>query len=200
MKSAYILFTSVLLTFSTYTRVEAADNILLFIEGAPGESVAFGGEGAVDILGWSWGGVRSDSSLALEGLTVTKFIDSASPKLFEYFVTNQSFEANMAVSRSAGDSRSEYLRITLEGAKVTSIANSGAAGDDRAIENVTLLFGQATYAYTPQNSDGSTGTTISYTFSPDAIVTTQSEDPIPGECIDEDGDGWGWDGIKTCVP
>ena len=51
-------------------------------------------------------------------------------------------------------------------------------------------------------------TTVTWTARDDAGNTSSATqlvtirrlpvDPVPGECVDSDGDGWGWDGSNSC--
>jgi type VI secretion system secreted protein Hcp len=182
--------TTLLLTLLYSASLSA--NIFLNIDGAEGESQSADFNGQIDVLDWSWSGDRNGANVDLGEVSVVKYVDSASAKLFEYLVTATYIENIKLVVTRAGEVSTEYLSIELTGARVSSLSTGGSNGEDRLTENVSFSFDEITYKYTQQSEDGSAGEMFTYTHN------NPSVDAGTGACVDPDGDGWGWDGVKSC--
>lgn len=140
-----------------------ADSVFLKLTDIKGESTAVGHEGEIDILSWSWGasnpatigtrGGLSAGRVAITDLTLMKFLDSATPKLFELVTRGTHTPKAELIVRKEGDARFDYLRITLEDVRVSSLQLSAAT--DRPSESVSLSFGKVTVEYRPQSPTGS---------------------------------------------
>src|SRR4051812_28372161 len=118
----------------------------------------------IDVLSWSWGASQSGSSgsgggggagkVHIQDLTLTKYIDKASPTLFKWCCDGTHIASAVLTVRKAGGTALEYLKITLDSPLVTSISTGGSGGQDRIAENVTLNFAKIKIEYVPQKSDG----------------------------------------------
>lgn len=132
-----------------------------------GESVAKGYEDSIDVLAWSWG-INNSGSVGKGGgggagkadfqaLNVTKYVDKASPNLIQKLAAGKHFDkASLHVCKS-GDGKQEYLTIEFEEVLVENVSVGGAEGDERLVENISLIFAKMKYKYKPQKSDGSLG-------------------------------------------
>src|SRR6185503_5261492 len=87
-----------------------------------GESVDDKHKGEIDVLSWSWGASQTGSAgigggggagkVQIQDLTITKYIDKASPTLFTMCCSGKHLgTANLTV-RKAGGTALEYLKIT----------------------------------------------------------------------------------------
>lgn len=130
----------------------------------------------IDVLAWSWG--MSNSGTAHTGggagagkanvqdLSVTKYIDKASPKLQLACLKGTHFDDAELIVRKAGDTPVEYVIMTLTEVMITSVSTGGSGGEDRLTENVSINFAKVKFEYTEQDAKGAPKTPkIEYTFS-----------------------------------
>ena len=153
------LFT-ILVGFS-FQDVFAAVDMFLKIEGVEGESKDKAHGKEIDILSLSWSTAMQSSragggtgKASVEELSVTKYIDKATPKLFESLVTGKHIAEAKIVVRSAGGNPVEYLKYTLKDIMVSSYSTGGSSEEDRPTENVSFSYGKVEVEYTELNPDG----------------------------------------------
>jgi type VI secretion system secreted protein Hcp len=144
----------------------------LKIEGIPGESLDDKHKDWIEIKGFDFGASQSTSATAsssggataervnLSDFTIRKFIDKASPKLFEACCKGQHIkEVTLSVNRAGGD-KVKYLEVKLEEVIVsaTTIDGNPAVEGDLPSEVVKFNFGRIKKTYTQQKrQDGSGG-------------------------------------------
>jgi type VI secretion system secreted protein Hcp len=119
----------------------------------------------IDVLAWSWGCSQSGSfhvgggggagKANFQDISVTKWVDTASPILMLYCANGDHFAEAKLTVRKAGAKPLEYLIIHMKKVLVTSVSTGGSGGEDRLTENVTLNFAQAVVQYSKQKEDGS---------------------------------------------
>ena len=125
----------------------------------------------IDVLAWSWGLSNSGSAhvgggagsgkVNVQDISITKWVDSASPKLVVACCEGSHYsQVLLTVRKAAGKAPLEYVKITLSEVLVAGISTGGSGGEERLTENVTLNFGKFSMDYTPQQDDGSAGTAI----------------------------------------
>jgi type VI secretion system secreted protein Hcp len=163
--SRYIGALALASTFYAPVASLAAVDMFLKIEGVTGESKDKGHEGEIDVLAWSWGASSSVKGKAvscnIQDLSLTKYVDSASPHLLMGQLDGAVYdEAKLTVRQSGGDNPLEFIVIKFYGVRVTSLSTGGSGGEDRLTENITLNFTSADYAYTPQDDKGGAGGAI----------------------------------------
>jgi type VI secretion system secreted protein Hcp len=153
-----------------------AVDVLLKIEGPPveGESLVSGFEKQIDILAWSWGASQSGTmhtgggggggKVSVNDLSVTKYVDAASPNLFLFCCNGQHMDKVTLTCRKAGGDALPYLTVEMEQAMVTSVASGGSGGEDRFTENVTFNFAKVKLAYTQQGTKGAKDKEIPVTW------------------------------------
>jgi type VI secretion system secreted protein Hcp len=114
----------------------------------------------IDVLGWSWG-MRAQSALAGAGasskatfdeLRITKNVDSASTALMATMRSNELVKKATLTVRKAGGDPLEYLKITLQSARITdlSVETQGA----EVVERLSFSFQKINVEYIPQGADG----------------------------------------------
>jgi len=121
----------------------------------------------IDVLAWSWGMSQSGSfhvgggggagKANFQDISVTKYIDKASPVLMQYCANGDHFEKAKLTVRKAGKTPLEYLTIEMKKVLITSVSTGGSGGEDRLTENVTMNFQEFKVIYTEQKEDGSKG-------------------------------------------
>ncbi len=128
----------------------------------------------VDVLAWSWGlsnsgnaqmgGGAGAGKVNCQDLSFTKYVDSSSAPLMLACCKGTHYGTALLTVRKAGDKPLEYLKITLTEVMITSISDGGSGGEDRLTENISLNFAKVQVDYTPQNKDGSAGTTVTMNY------------------------------------
>jgi type VI secretion system secreted protein Hcp len=127
-----------------------------------------------EVLAWSWGMSQSGTThsgsgggagkVSVQDLSITKYVDKASPMLQLACCNGQHFGEGLLTVRKAGEKPLEYLKITMKEIIVTSISIGGSGGEDRLTENVTLNFAEYKTEYAPQKPDGSGDAAVEAAF------------------------------------
>ncbi len=143
-----------------------AVDMFLELDGVKGETAdkAFKSKNAMDILAWSWGMSNTGTFHAGTGggagkanfqdLSITKYIDLASPNLMLFCANGKHVAKGTLTVRKAGENPLEYLKITLKNILVTSYSTGGSGGEDRLTENVSLNFAEVKVEYQQQAKEG----------------------------------------------
>jgi type VI secretion system secreted protein Hcp len=126
----------------------------------------------IDVLAWSWGMSNSGSAhvgggagagkVNVQDISVTKYVDSASPKLMKACADGSHFDEATLTVRKAGGTPVEYIKIKMSEVFVTSLSTGGSGGEDRLTENLSLNFAKVNVDYTPQDAKGAAGTAIPF--------------------------------------
>jgi type VI secretion system secreted protein Hcp len=124
----------------------------------------------IDVLAWSFGASQSGTmhmgggggggKVSVQDLSVTKYVDAATPTLFMHVCTGEQFTSATLTVRKAGKEALEYIIIIMTDVIITSLSTGGSGGEDRLTENISLNFAKVEMKYTPQNQDGTGGTPI----------------------------------------
>lgn len=156
----------------------AAVDMFLKIDGVTGESADSKHKGEIDVLAWSWGETSTATSQAASGgvgaakpmrcitdLSITKYIDVATPKLITNGITNSGFSSAKLTIRKAGDSPIEFFTIKMADVTISSYQTGGSGGEDRLTETITLHFNTAQGEYVPQDPSGRAGDPVTWQVS-----------------------------------
>jgi type VI secretion system secreted protein Hcp len=145
-----------------------AVDMFLELDGVKGESVDKAHKGKIDILAWQWslsnsgtfhnGSGGGAGKAQFTDITVTKYIDAASPNIMLFCANGKHFAKGKIIVRKAGENPLEYLTIEFEKALVTAYSTGGGGGEERLIENVALNFAKVKVEYTTQSEKGGKGT------------------------------------------
>ncbi len=151
-----------------------AVDCLLKITGLDGESRIKGHEKEIDVLAWSWGMTQSGSmhigggggsgKVSVQDISLTKYVDKASPTLIKYCCNGKHFTEALLTVRKAGENPVDYLKIKMKEVIIASVSTGGSAGEDRLTENVTLNFAKFEVNYTPQKDDGTPEAAVDMTW------------------------------------
>ena len=140
----------------------AASDIFLIIDEVPGESRDQTYRESIDVLAWSWATSSSYSNQSgrfevscpkVELLSLTKFVDKASPKLLLGQIRNTFYPTATLRVRTAGANPVENIVLEFSDVFVASISTGGSGGEDRFTENVQLGFRTVTFTYTPESGN-----------------------------------------------
>src|SRR5687768_1701773 len=118
----------------------------------------------IDVLGWSWGmqakpalgGGGATSKATVHELKIIKKVDSASTPLMSALRTNELITKAVLTQRKAGKTALEFLKITIEQGRVTSLTVEGGETPTgpEIVERVAFSFNKITVEYVPQAKDG----------------------------------------------
>ena len=129
-----------------------------------GESQDDAHKGEIEVLGWSWGmharptisSGGASGKAAVHELKIIKRIDSSSTALMSSLRSNELIVKAVLTLRKSGKGHLEYLKITIEQGRVTSltIEAGDTSGGSNAVENVSFSFNKINVEYVPQGKDG----------------------------------------------
>lgn len=147
----------------------------LQLDGVPGEALDDKHKDWIEVLSFGHdmkqqvSTTRSSAGGAATGraqhgdFAITKYVDKASPKLYEAVSTGKHLgKAKFEVCR-AGGGQMKYFEITLDEVMISSVqlnsnGHSGKEGDQLPTETVHLNYGKIEWVYTQQKrKDGSGG-------------------------------------------
>ena len=149
----------------------AAVDMFLKIDGVTGgESLDEKHKGEIDVLAWSWGQSTGTARTArgttpavcIQDLSVTKYIDSASPELIMNSMVGEVARTATLVVRKAGARPLDFLTLTMNNVTVVAYYTGGSGGEDRLTENVVLHFESMQGRYQKQNLDGTAGEVLTF--------------------------------------
>jgi type VI secretion system secreted protein Hcp len=118
----------------------------------------------IEVLSWSWGmqgratlgGGTTAGKATMHDLKIVKRVDSASTALMQALRTNEPIQKAVLTLRKAGKSPLEYLKVTIEQGRVTSLTVDGGdpSGSADVVEKVSFSFNKIEIEYVPQGKDG----------------------------------------------
>ena len=111
------------------------------------------------MLSFHWGIARVRRGRAqVEDFQVVKYVDAASPLLFDAVCSGQHIKEALFTLRKAGGDQLDFYKVRFEEVFVTSVTPAGSAGGDvLPMEELRLDFESAEIEYRVQNPDGSPG-------------------------------------------
>jgi type VI secretion system secreted protein Hcp len=150
--------------------VAAATDMFLKIGNIKGESLDKVHHDEIDVLAWSWGTSTGTGrtkkgllpSACIQDLSITKYIDKATPDLIVNGVSGAVVPTARLTVRKDGVQPLEFLRLDMTNVTVVSYQTGGSGGEDRLTENVTLHFEALSGVYRQQNPDGTAGPEIPF--------------------------------------
>lgn len=109
----------------------------------------------------SSGGATAGGAKCVD-LYINKYIDKASPKIFEACASGQHFKNMVIDINRAGGSQQRYLQIKLEEVIISSVTGNGTHFGDIPTESIMLNYGRISFNYVQQKrSDGQGGGAVS---------------------------------------
>jgi type VI secretion system secreted protein Hcp len=177
MKTLRTLFmVAGILTAVAITPAHATTQLVLKVDGIPGDSVVSGHVDEIDVSSVSFGasqtGIReaggkaSAKRASLTTFAITKQVDKASPKLFLFCATGQHIPTAVLTFRNVagGGAVHEYLTITLSDVFISSYQVGSNAGEDVPLESISLSYSKIEYKYVALLPNGQTAPPVIVTF------------------------------------
>ena len=93
-----------------------------------------------------------------QDISVTKFIDKASPDLMQHTANGKIYpKPELLAHKPCVECKADepYYTLRIENILVSSVSTGGSGGEDRLTENVSLNFSKVQWCYSEQNPDGS---------------------------------------------
>jgi type VI secretion system secreted protein Hcp len=141
-----------------------AVDMFLKLDDVKGESRDSKHKDEIDVLAWSFGASNAGTTHAgggggagkvnVQDLSLTKWVDKASPNLVMATCNGKHYKEALLTVRKAGETPLEYLKVSMKEVLVSSVSTGGSGGEDRLTENITLNFAWFKVEYTPQKADG----------------------------------------------
>lgn len=142
------------------------------IDGIPGESTDDKHKDWIEVLSFNHGMSQPSSATASsagggtaertehQDYSISKFVDKASPKLYEACSSGKHIkEVTIEMCRASGD-KLKYMEIKLEQVIISHVAPGGSSKGEHGFptESVSLNYGTVKWTYTQQKrADGSGG-------------------------------------------
>jgi type VI secretion system secreted protein Hcp len=146
--------------------LNGAVDMFLKLNGIQGESLDKTHASEIDVLAWSWGASNSGTThmgggggagvANVQDLSLTKYVDKASPALLLRVLNGAHIPDATLVVRKTGTTPIEYNKIIMTEVLVTSVSMGGSGGEDRLTENVSLNFAKVEFSYSYLDATGKT--------------------------------------------
>jgi type VI secretion system secreted protein Hcp len=153
---------------------DPSSDFYLKLDGVEGESTAELHPNELELLTWAFGVSSSASPLVSGGggagkskptdLVFVSYISKASPKLYQLVCTGKHVKTAVLSAVKIGDSRQQYLTVTMSDVLVTSYQVAPGESDGVPLDVVHLDYAKISYSYRPQRNDGSIGDPITFGF------------------------------------
>jgi type VI secretion system secreted protein Hcp len=138
----------------------AAADMYLKIEGISGESTTSSHKEWIEIQSFSWGASNSGMQFGSVGagkvditeLSLSKRLDASSPALFLRTASGQPL--GTVVFQMVRPETGVFYEIKMQNVIVTSVMTSGATGEDRPSESISLNFSKIEVGYAAMSSTG----------------------------------------------
>lgn len=129
----------------------------------PGTAVRKGQADAFDLLSLSWSTSREPKGGTLDSLSLMCRVDSSTPLILALVQSNDSVDAGLTSLRSTGQDDVEVVRMSLGGARVTSLQFSGSE-DEGQTESLPLEYRSLSLGVTRMSPEGVPLDTVQYGY------------------------------------
>jgi len=146
-------------------------DIFLKLDGIEGESEDDKHKKEIQLLTFSFGATQPGSAghgggagvgrAQMHDFEVSKYVDKASPKLFEACAAGTHTANALLVCRKAGGTQQEYLKVLLKDVIISSIRTASLGGEHLPTENISLTYSFIKIDYAGQDAKGGLTGTIS---------------------------------------
>lgn len=152
------------------TGVTTHADMFLKLDGIDGESQDSKHKNEIQLQGFSFGAVQPGSAslsggagvgkVQIHDLSISKFVDKASVKLFQYCCNGKHVATATITSRKAGGTQQEYLKVYLKEVLITNVQFTGSESHALPMESISLTFSSIKMEYHPQDEKGQAGGAI----------------------------------------
>jgi type VI secretion system secreted protein Hcp len=149
-----------------------AVDFFLKLDGIDGESADEKQKNQIQLLSFSWGGSQTTSvagtggsgagKVSLSDFSIMKYLDKASPKIFQALVKGTHIKTGNVVAVKAGSDGKPFLKIDFKELFVTSQQLS--ASSEIPSESVSFSYNEIKIEYSAQNEQGILTTTGAVTY------------------------------------
>lgn len=109
------------------------------------------------------GASRRRGDVMMEDLVITKMLDKATPKLFEYATKGQVIPE--VILDIVNSSRNSYYTITLSNVMISSVNNGGStSGQNEIMDQVSFNYEKITWTYNSVDARGGTSGKVTATY------------------------------------
>jgi len=144
-----------LLLLGLVTASGSGMDILMLINGIPGESTAYEHAGWMDAFSMSHGMSRAPNATANhQNVSFAKSVDSASPRLYDRVNKGTVIPDVQIEFIRRSPPLIQFYKMTLTTVQITSVATSASSGNGDMAEDVSLSYGQITWSYTQVEPPG----------------------------------------------
>ncbi|MFC5473560.1 Hcp family type VI secretion system effector [Paraherbaspirillum soli] len=150
-----------------------AQDMFLKLTGIDGEATDASHANEIEVLHWEWqmsqpsnmhaGSGGGSGKATVSDLYFEHFADRASPNLMKYCLTGKHIDQAVLVTRKAGGTPLDYMKITMQDVIVTSV-HPISDGGERIREQVGLSFSRVSQQYLIQNAAGGNGGAVTASF------------------------------------
>jgi type VI secretion system secreted protein Hcp len=154
----------------------AVNAFVSFFDRAEGESIQKGKEKWIEIQAWDWeveaetswtkGGGASVGKPVPGKMSFEHYFDTSSAVILGYICTGKAFpKAELQMTKTTAKGSPEtYFTMTMEGAFITRVSNSGTEAGN-VLQKVEMVFKTVKIDYKPQNTkDGTLGAAKTYSW------------------------------------
>jgi type VI secretion system secreted protein Hcp len=144
-----------------------AVDMFLKLDGVKGESQDSKHKGEIDIESFSWGASNAGSAahgggggagkVSMQDFHFVTRTSAASPELFLRCASGQHIREGVLTVRKAGEQQLEFLKVTMSDVLVSSWQQSGDAGGDVPMDQVSFNFSKVQISYLTQGPTGGVG-------------------------------------------
>jgi type VI secretion system secreted protein Hcp len=153
------------------TGVESPHSFLKIAE-IKGDSRSKNHEGEIEVRSWSWGETQDVARASPTGDTVSmrnfQFSATTGAASAQFFLLCAQAKKLKSVTLSCEhdhkNGKHTYLTITLSDVRIVAFDIEVSAGQDHAVDRVTLRFTKIEFTYTPLKPDGTPGSNFSCTW------------------------------------
>jgi type VI secretion system Hcp family effector len=152
----------------------AVNAFISFFDKADGESVQKGKEKWIEIRGWDWE-VEAESSWTKGGgasvgkpnpgaISFEHRFDTASTVILGFICSGKAFpKVELQMTKATGARVETYFTMTMEGAFITKVSNSGTEEGDVS-QRVEMIFKTVKIEYKPRDASGALGAAKTYNW------------------------------------
>ncbi|MBI6567737.1 Hcp family type VI secretion system effector [Pseudomonas synxantha] len=151
-----------------------AFDAFMHLDGVEGESLDAEHKGWVELLSYHYDAIQSISQsthsnggasagrVMLGDFQISKYVDRATPKLFELCCRGSQIKTVTIRIHRAGGEKSKYMDIVLEDVLVSTVSGQGADQGGLPMEVINLNYRRIKFEYTQQRrSEGASAGKIS---------------------------------------